>query len=160
MPKGVMVSYPVARERADTARFYAKVTLRWIRTAKAAGYVFGGEDGLPSLADIDHSALLERLALGHDPLPVPPPRDHGYPWYGLVETGEATLPAFVVHPLPLDFLGRRGFLICQSPWAVVGDVDAETYAVEYHKPERAPGTWHLQRQPNGDWRLWRVEDPR
>lgn len=38
-------------------------------------------------ADIDHSALLQRLLSGKEPLPHPPPLSYSYPDYELVETG-------------------------------------------------------------------------
>lgn len=41
----------------------------------------------PTRADVDHSALLNRLLSGKEPLPEPPPLFYGYPAY-LLEEGE------------------------------------------------------------------------
>jgi hypothetical protein len=55
----------------------------WLEVLAESNY------GMPTSSDVDHSALLHRLLEGKDPLPDPPPRSMSYPWYELIEKGEA-----------------------------------------------------------------------
>lgn len=61
----------------------------WIRTVRetAAKYslTYYGSDWLPSDADFDKSALLERIRSGLKPMDEPPPVGYSCPWYALVE---------------------------------------------------------------------------
>lgn len=58
--------------------------IEWVETARAAGYEpIARWDNF--LAEVDHSALLQRLLQGKLPLPVPPPKRHAYPDYEAVE---------------------------------------------------------------------------
>ena len=88
-------------------------------------------------ADAWHSSLLQRLLAGKEPLPVPPPTAYSYPWYSLIEEGEATL-----HESGVNFWGEVqpehwGFApgtkivsICQSPWIIVKE-DGLRFVVKY-----------------------------
>jgi hypothetical protein len=140
------------RDFVERGRAVARVVLQWIRTAKAAGYTFQGEDGLPSEADVWHSALLERLLRGEPPLPTPPPLFFSYPWYELVENGEAVLDARCVSTTWVEY---GLILIGQAVWKIHKTLDNYDYVVEYHEPERTPDVWRLQKQEDGTWRLWR-----
>jgi hypothetical protein len=61
----------------------------WIRTVREAGVRYGnpfyGPDWLPSDADFNKSALLERIRSGLQPMDEPPPVGFACPWYALVE---------------------------------------------------------------------------
>ncbi len=70
---------PITREQIH----FGQQVITWIRTARAAGYVH--DNWLPSAADFQKSALLERLRSGKDPLPEPPPTTYSCPHYALVE---------------------------------------------------------------------------
>jgi ADP-ribosylglycohydrolase len=101
-----------------------------------------------------HSALLQRLLDGDEPLPKPPPRAFSYPWYELLERGCAD--AFEVWSRP----GSTEVVINQYPWKLVR--------------ERAPNDWEVTYGDGstlwrcycaGDdafgkkWRLERIDSP-
>lgn len=66
----------------NTEMKIARNVVRWIETARSAGYPI---DWLPSDADVSKSALLERLRSGKEPLGEPPPLGLSCPWYAVVE---------------------------------------------------------------------------
>ena len=72
----------------DQRELFEQVML-WIRTVRETGAKYGlmqyGSDWLPSSADFDKSALLERIRSGHKPLDEPPPVAYSCPWYAVVE---------------------------------------------------------------------------
>lgn len=63
--------------------------LLWIKTVRETGAKYGnayyGSDWLPSEADFEKSALLERIRSGKLPMDEPPPVGYSCPWYALVE---------------------------------------------------------------------------
>lgn len=56
---------------------------RWLelRISHQKGYDFNNYNLHQLIADIDHSALLNRLLNGKEPLPFPPPVQNSYPVY-------------------------------------------------------------------------------
>jgi len=80
----------------------------------------------PTMADIDHSALLSRLLEGKEPLPVPPPKQFSYPAYHLVEADE---PQYVLEVWFKD--DGREVVIEQSPWIIVSKTNDEDYLVRW-----------------------------
>jgi hypothetical protein len=69
----------------------AELTVRWIKTVRAAGPGVVMVSWLPSENEIKKSALLARLLAGKNPLPYPPPCAYSYPWYAIVEDIEPTI---------------------------------------------------------------------
>jgi hypothetical protein len=106
----------------------AKSVVLWIKTARAAGY--GGQDWLPSDADISKSALFERIRSGKAPLPYPPPVGYSCPWYAVVEDPG---PHFVSwHDEPSSFckLDQSTITIMQTSWAVVEKISDIDYILK------------------------------
>jgi hypothetical protein len=127
------------------------VLIEWLRVRDRGGRPLPlGYDGLAD--ELAHSALLERMLSGKAPLPAPPPRSFGQPWYALVEDGAASGCELV--PLK-DRLGASPKVsINQTAWEVVGTVDGG-YIVRYggggplYVAERTrtdPSRWRLRRQ--------------
>jgi hypothetical protein len=123
-------------EQKTAARATARAVIRWLQIRRA----FERSDilELPEeqlLADLWHSALVERLLSGKEPLDRPPPRSFSYPWYELVERGWGW--ARQVHvPAEDPYL----VLIDQFPWRIVKRHEDGTLEVE---TDRAPGRWKL-----------------
>jgi hypothetical protein len=126
------------------------VLLEWLRVRDRGGRPLPrGYDGLAD--ELAHSALLERMLAGKPPLPAPPPRSFGQPWYALVEDGVASDCELV--PLK-DRLGASPKVsINQTAWEVVGTLEGG-YVVRYgggdqlYVAERTcsePPRWRLRR---------------
>lgn len=155
--------------------------LRYVRVARAAGYYDYGmasvEDRLrfPSGADIDKSALLDRLLAGKEPLPSPPPTCMSYPWYAVVEEpgphgcevgGAVTLGALIGQPEP-D--GRARVVVNQAVWIVEREVAGDELHVRWRdgqplyrlwrNPEHA--AWEAAGRPPGrypwPWLIQRLD---
>jgi hypothetical protein len=113
---------------------------RWLRIRNAAGD--------PQLiADIDHSALLERLLDGQEPLPEPPPRAYSYPWYALIERGE----------LQVDDVSDLAthIVICQHRWEIErraedGSIRVQAGATHAWLKPVGPKAWRLTVIPKED----------
>lgn len=107
------------------------------------------------LADVDHSALLERLLAGKAPLPIPPPLRFGYPWYDLVESGAGEAAEVHAHG---DYL-----VICQYPWRILERVSDREYVVTYGDVEAAAGRWRVRQTGTHEQHfgalqpIWRIE---
>lgn len=96
----------------------------------------------PTLADIDHSALLGRLLRGHPVLPKPPPRSFSYPNYSLGE-GKPTLIAEMRH---YDRDGRPNMLIIDQcdDWDIVNDLEIRHLPTgEIYRLNRPVPNWHV-----------------
>ena len=78
--------------------------------------------GHPTEADVQHSALLQRLLSGKKPLPLPPPLAMSYPNYSLVENGRDT--PFEVSSVK-DSRGVQYVAINQSRWNLVKELPKE-----------------------------------
>lgn len=102
---------------------------RWLSVAGKEGY--WGETGLVHFqqlcADIDHSALLRRLIEGKQPLPIPPPRAIGYPWYDIIERGHATVFEVLVRE------ADNYILIEQMRWNLFEKRGDRSFIVTYDK---------------------------
>jgi len=107
----------------------------WQRIREDNGY------GAPSIADIEHSALLHRLLSGHSALEYPPPRSFSYPNYRVAE-GHEYEPMEVwfqdvsrTVPLDIDELLSSDYLpetvgIDQARWDVISR-DGNTFIVKW-----------------------------
>ena len=84
----------------------------------------------PTPADIDHSALLNRLLSGKEPLPEPPPLFFGYPAYQL-EEGEP----HVVSSIFYHFNDRNCLIINQgNGWIPETELGSEYVGVVIYQP--------------------------
>lgn len=109
----------------------------WIKTAREA---YGNDVWLPHAADIDHSALLQRLMSGKAPLPFAPPRAFSYPWYDLYDKPTEDHVAVDVH---VNLAGT--VVINQSTWKLVETVETDVhYVVKY---EKLPDVFDLKLKP-------------
>jgi hypothetical protein len=125
------------------------VLIEWLRVRDRGGRPLPlGYDGLAD--ELLHSALLERMLAGKAPLPAPPPRSFGQPWYALVEDGVASECELV--PLK-DRLGASPKVaINQTAWEVVGAVEGG-YVVRYGGGQ--PYVAEMTRTDPPSWRLRR-----
>ena len=115
---------------------------QWLKICEAQGYDLP-MDRRSLKIRADHSALLERLLEGKEPLQEPPPRAFGYPWYDLVETGEGD--AMEV------FEAEGGLVINQEPWIILQRVEADCeWIVTYEYKSRMSGEVQVKRS-NGRW---------
>jgi hypothetical protein len=81
----------------------------------------------PNHADIEHSALLNRLLDGKDALPEPPPRMFSYPNYELVETG-----IYYPHEAGESQSQPGKVFIDQSIWNVVKVIPIENEGLNHY----------------------------
>ncbi len=130
----------------------AWATIRWLRIAREEGYKFG--DGLPSEADVGHSALLHHLLLGHEPLPAPPPLYWGHPYHRMIEEGvhigDATKNRNPIRQIASGEGAGRFEVLGTGPWRLtasspLGDI------FTFDPPEQAPGRWVLRLDRDHDW---------
>lgn len=135
-----------------------RALIRWLEIRAEFGTPFPGS--LISLTtDIAHSSLLERLLAGREPLLKPPPKRYSYPWYELVEDGQARLSA----DYEVFFLSaadsalwspdRRLVNICQHLWTIVGERDGSFILTYDADPD---SRWSLSKEA-GCWLLKRLE---
>lgn len=101
-------------------------------------------------ADIHHSALLERMIDGEEPLDLPPPLNNGYPWYSLVENGEAE----AYEAVEIERGGKKYLIIDQDFWEIVETVSQEEWVVKHkNMPEtkwevkKFGDNWKVKRFP-------------
>lgn len=83
----------------------------------------------PTPADIDHSALLNRLLSGKEPLPEPPPLFYGYPCYGL-EEGEQIVVGSLFH----DRSNNRVVINQNRDWEPETELGSENTGVVVYVP--------------------------
>ena len=104
--------------------------IKWLEIREENGRAF--PSNLTQLrCDMDHSALLQRLVEGDEPLPEPPPRAFSYPWYELLEKG-------VDHPFEVNEMGPGNsifneptLVIDQSPWKIIQKLGPEAWIAAY-----------------------------
>lgn len=121
-------------EQQRAAHETAKAVIRWLQVRRE----FERGDVLEQpvqglMTDIYHSALIERLLAGKDPLPQPPPLSFGYPWHDLIDLGRGK-------PTEVHDGGRDVVWIDQFPWRVLRRRENGVLEVE---TDRAPGVWLL-----------------
>lgn len=125
---------------------YADLTLKWINTALDAGYLFKGEHRLPDNDDVVHSSLLDRLVRGGEPLPFPPPTKNGYPWYELIDNGQATVVSFSRERKEPYVVRDDGMIVLEGncgPWNILEIKPNGALLLEFFDEKRAPGKWLL-----------------
>jgi len=100
-------------------------------------------------ADIDHSALLERMLDGEVPLPKPPPRAFSCPWYSLVDEGYG-------RPYEVEEIDDKTLLIDQDTWTILEERSFESWIVSY---ETMPDTkWEVWCEGEKDPPTWEGKD--
>jgi hypothetical protein len=138
------------------------------------------ENGIEFPNDLDQfkiacrkSALLRRMLDGKEPLPIPPPVAHSYPWYSLIEEG-------IGHPYEVwegaDWLAEmykdyKTIVIDQTVWKIIEKLDEDSWIVTYSygkedKRKFADSKWHvytigsrIPRNPNdvSSNKLWEIK---
>lgn len=101
----------------------AAAILIWIKTVREA---YERPHWLPTMADVDHSALLGRILAGKAPLPFAPPIAFSYPWYDLYD--KPTEDHFVVE---VHIRNRFEIVINQVVWKAQELEKDLHYAVMY-----------------------------
>jgi hypothetical protein len=135
------------QQTEDETRIAAAV-LRWIAVAREHGREnLYGPAWMPGSIDAAKSSLLRRLLDGKEPLPVPPPRAHSYPWYEIVETGRTQLSAMFIEG-PYDRAEGTFIHVAQHPWKVLRTEGAGRWIVSYRDGEE----WLLRRLTDDDER--------
>lgn len=88
-------------------------------------------DWLASLEpDADHSALLERILGGKQPLEHAPPVIMSYPWYSLVDKGYD-----IINDRLVNFHPEQHYVdLMQSHWYIRGGSDTDGYEISYAAP--------------------------
>lgn len=96
------------------------------------------------------SALLHRMLEGKEPLPIPPPTAHSYPWYDLIENE-------IGHPYEVwegdDFIAKAFgddlvVVIDQTVWKLLEKLGEDSWIVTYsygrdEKRKLAESKWHV-----------------
>lgn len=140
--------------------------IEWLRIREREGVPFP-TSLLEFVTDIDHSALLQRLAKGKEPLPAPPPLSFSYPWYELMEQGYAEpIDVWVGDKTTNEMFGYRAIVINQTPWKVVEQTSDEEYILTYgeNSPNYRLLVSGVSDRPGLDgtdkvWRLEKIDSP-
>ncbi len=106
--------------------------------------------GSPTPADIDHSALLNRLLSGKEPFPEPPPLFYGYPCYEL-EEGEQVVVGSIFHDRP----NNRVAINQSRDWEPETELGSENTGVVVHIPT---GKKYLLYR--GSYEAWTLQEDR
>ncbi len=143
----------------DDANNFIQATFKWLQLRAYHGC---DTEVSPTRFRVDaqHSALLERLLEGKDPLPEPPPKSFGYPWYHLIEDGCAE---HVEVKLYLPNQGEPALLVNQTLWTILeggtGPTWVATYEFQVGKDRQtASGRWSFTPMADaGPFGSYRVE---
>lgn len=111
-----------------------------------------GDFGL--LADISHSALLDRLLSGKAALPTPPPKSFSYPWYALIENGRDDNCEVAIWTEG----GERRIYINQSNQFRLLQEGVDQHRVEYDGVEYR--VWRTKPDRDWGWSIERVAEAR
>lgn len=95
------------------------------------------------------SSLYQRLLNGKRPLVIPPPLNHSYPWYRVVESEIPVSLPFGPTDWAPDWDTRHGIAINQDVWSLISGDIAQDITVTF------PG-WDTL---GFVWRVWLVDEP-
>lgn len=107
--------------------------LKWLEIREANGIDLRSARQLR--IDADHSALLQRLYKGKPVYDEPPPTSYSYPWYTLMDNGEAE--AFEVFEAEEEMFGKDKLGINQTIWHVLEKLGEDQWIVTYSIPDVA-----------------------
>lgn len=93
--------------------------------------------------DAEHSSLLLRLLKGKEPFSSIPPQRFNYPWYDLLEQGEAKESAVLIE--------KDTAIICRYQWTILS-VESDGYLI---RPGIAPFPPNLE---SSTWKLSETTD--
>lgn len=131
----------------DEQRRTVLAVAEWLRVrAEARGDKAGRLLAASLEVNADHSALLERLLEGRQPLPEPPPRAYSYPWYSLIEDGQGYAMEVWRRDDIDAIVGMPSVVVEQSRWDLVSENGAEDWTIRW------PGTsytYRVRRNPDG-----------
>jgi hypothetical protein len=133
----------------------------WVQTAREEGYepikMWGNFEN-----EVDHSALLNRLLLGNDPLEQAPPKAFSYPWYELHETEYAeNCEVWVPQG---EYWKSDDIVINQSHWKIVEKISDEEYIVRWKDGYPNYRAWRSRPAPGQNatafgWSLEKLDEP-
>jgi len=141
----------------EEQRLMLEAVAVWLEIRTKSGFVFEQPiSAVEFLSQANSSALLPRLLGGDQPLPDPPPKSFGQPWYAIVEDG--TVAKVLVEELDGD-LARQypdRILINRFPWLVREHAETDSYLVSWKddgpvywlariKGDESPMGWSLSR---------------
>jgi hypothetical protein len=161
--------------RTADERRTIRAVIEWLRMRGEADSHYAAPWLQQLIPDAGHSALLLRLLEGKRPLPQSPPLAYAYPWYELIDEGEAIVENFHVAwqpaeneqapaaDLPPD---TRAVRIRQSWWRVDERLSDDEFIVTYqrgwptcrltrttHAEDRQQASHGWEAQPRPAWRL-------
>ena len=109
----------------------------WLEIRTKSGFTLDHPvSAVDFVAQAQASALLPRLMGGQNPLPDPPPKSFGHPWYAIIESGlaENVLVEELDGDMARQFPGQ--ILINRFPWLILDHAEADSYLVAW-KPNGA-----------------------
>lgn len=137
-----MPHYPFTDEQRATL----DCVYRWLQIADREGYEVP-TDPIGFRIYSQKSSLLNRLLAGKNPFPERPPKSYSYPWYSLLEDGEARgymdvhREGLLQNELFAD--GPTRIAVNQSLWHIIEVVGENHYRVAYNLKEES--VWDLRR---------------
>jgi hypothetical protein len=153
----------------DGNDMWIKALFRWLDIREQNGLDFPSSPERMECI-IRHSALLQRLLAGKEPLPEAPPRAYSYPWYELLDNGCAS-PREVWIPKP-GLFESSAIIVEQERWKIIETVGVgRGWIVAYYTPDveliqklRETGLWEQAQASTGKpVRLsasrWRITSP-
>ena len=137
-----------------TQDYYEKYNhlFKWLAIREKHGLEFPGS--LQQLQiSMMKSSLFSRLTEGKDPLPYPPPLNFSYPWYSLIENGEATITDLWTDDNMMFSSEDPILVINQFPWIILNEIDEDSWLVTYEytlfsQRITADGVWHVYKDSN------------
>ncbi len=116
-------TYPcrlMPRKYSEALHKWLDIRQRWGRPA--------GTDASQFFADLDHSALFQRILTAATIFPEPPPLSHSYPNYRLIEQGWDEPMEVWTDP---KMTGADTIIIDQSKWKIIETITPTEWVVAY-----------------------------
>lgn len=128
--------------------------VEWLKIREQEGRSFP-QDVQAFVLELDHSALLQRLVSGKQPLPTAPPLSFAYPWYDLIEDGKAEpVEVWVGDKIANERHNARIIVINQSIWKIIEQFDEAEFVVTH---DEGKTRYLLSRIERDGGRVWQLE---
>lgn len=99
--------------------------------------------GSPENHILSKSSLYQRLKEGKEPLVIPPPLAHSYPWHDVVESDDKHELFDEPHPWDVEWNARKSVLICQDVWIVISGYGTQEMMVTYPRWQELGFVWRV-----------------
>lgn len=137
--------------------------IRWLEIREENGINDIGSVHLLKI-NCHKSALLYRMLEGKDPLPIPPPKSYSYPWYELIEKGEATSDDIweATDDFSKELFSYPALIINQYSWKILEKVNDNEFIITYsygplENKKFAEDKWRASHTSIINNKLWQIK---